>query len=304
MINLTINDESSELKSAIVGIAYQNGPQPLPKDCYDPKSLMHVLSNTFPTEIDMISELNELVSVLEKYNVTVYRPDIIENYNQIFSRDIGFVVDDIFVKSNILPKRSRELSAIDYIISQINKSKIVELPYYCHVEGGDVIVYRDHLFVGTYYGSDYSHYITARTNKAAVDKLSQFFPNKIVKALELKKSNSDPESNILHLDCCFQPLGQGKIILYPGGFKHVEDVLWLKKFFGVDNIFEIDAYEMTQMQSNILSISEKVVVSEKSFTRLNEWLKKNGFHVETINFNEISKQGGLLRCTTLPLQRS
>jgi hypothetical protein len=40
---------------------------------------------------------------------------MIENYNQIFSRDIGFVIDDIFIKSNILPDRERELDAIQYL---------------------------------------------------------------------------------------------------------------------------------------------------------------------------------------------
>jgi hypothetical protein len=47
---------------------------------------------------------------------------MIENYNQIFSRDIGFVIDDIFIKSNILPDRERELDAIQYLIETIKKS--------------------------------------------------------------------------------------------------------------------------------------------------------------------------------------
>jgi N-dimethylarginine dimethylaminohydrolase len=38
----------------------------------------------------------EAFSAVLKYNVKVYRPEMIENYNQIFSRDIGFVIDDIF----------------------------------------------------------------------------------------------------------------------------------------------------------------------------------------------------------------
>ena len=39
----------------------------------------------------------------------VFRPTEISNYNQIFSRDIGFVIDNKFVKSNILPDRAQEL---------------------------------------------------------------------------------------------------------------------------------------------------------------------------------------------------
>jgi N-dimethylarginine dimethylaminohydrolase len=43
----------------------------------------------------MIDEMEAFSAVLKKYNVKVYRPEMIENYNQIFSRDIGFVIDDI-----------------------------------------------------------------------------------------------------------------------------------------------------------------------------------------------------------------
>jgi hypothetical protein len=50
---------------------------------------------------------------------------MIENYNQIFSRDIGFVIDDIFIKSNILPDRERELDAIQYLIETIQKKWFV-----------------------------------------------------------------------------------------------------------------------------------------------------------------------------------
>jgi hypothetical protein len=50
---------------------------------------------------------------------------MIENYNQIFSRDIGFVIDDIFIKSNILPDRERELDAIQYLIELIQKKWFV-----------------------------------------------------------------------------------------------------------------------------------------------------------------------------------
>ena len=60
---------------------------------------------------------------------------------------------------------------------------------------------------------------------------------------------------------------------------------------------------MYDMNSNIFSISEDVVISEKKFKRLNEWLRKNNFTVEEVNYSEISKQEGLLRCSTLPLVR-
>ena len=60
---------------------------------------------------------------------------------------------------------------------------------------------------------------------------------------------------------------------------------------------------MYDMNSNIFSISENVIISEKNFTRLNTWLRANGFTVEEVPYAEIAKQEGLLRCSTLPLIR-
>ena len=73
--------------------------------------------------------------------------------------------------------------------------------------------------------------------------------------------------------------------------------------FGIDNLFQIDQNEMYEMNSNVFSISEKVVVSEKNFKRLNNWLREQHFIVEEIPYAEISKQEGLLRCSTMPLIR-
>jgi N-dimethylarginine dimethylaminohydrolase len=61
--------------------------------------------------------------------------------------------------------------------------------------------------------------------------------------------------------------------------------------------------EMYTMNSNVFSIDSNVVVSEKTSLRLNNWLQSNGFTVEEIPYAEISKQEGLLRCSTLPLIR-
>src|SRR4029078_12112898 len=109
-----------------------------------------------------------LKNVCQKYDVKVFRPEMIENYNQIFARDIGFVIDDIFIKANILPDRERELDAIQYVIDQINPAKVVRAPEEVHIEGGDVMLWDNHIFIGTYKGSDYKDYITARTNMQGV----------------------------------------------------------------------------------------------------------------------------------------
>lgn len=303
MISLQIQNETAPLKAVVLGIAHENGPTPKLEDAYDPKSREHIKAGTYPLESDMIREMEDFAVVLKKYGVKVYRPEIITDCNQIFSRDIAFVIEDTLVKANILPDREEEYQAIKYIVDQIDPIKIVHPPKEVHVEGGDVMPWNEYIFVGTYTGSDYSDYITARTNQTAIDFLSDLFPHKIVKAFELKKSNTNPKENALHLDCCFQPVGKDKAILHKEGFLIASEYQWLKDYFGPENIFEITQEEMYEMNSNIFSISPTVVVSDERFTRLNEWLSDKGITVETIEYKEIAKQEGLLRCSTLPLIR-
>ena len=176
------------LRAVLLGTAKSNGPKPKVTDCYDPKSKFHVLAGTYPKEADMLLEMEAVAAVFKKYDVTVYRPDVLENYNQIFSRDIAFCIEDKLIKANILPDRERELDAIQYVIDQIQPAQVVRPPEEVHIEGGDVMLWENYIFVGTYKGSDYKEYITARTNMQGVEYLRKLFPNKIVKEFDLVKS--------------------------------------------------------------------------------------------------------------------
>ena len=303
MLQLNVQNETSRLRAVVLGTAVSNGPTPTVEEAYDPKSLEHIKAGTYPVEKDMISEMEAFNSVFEKYDVKVYRPEIIEDYNQIFTRDIGFVIDNKFIKANILPDRDRELAAINYVLDQINPNDIISAPEEMHFEGGDVMLWNDHIFIGSYKRPDYRNYITARTNELGVDFIRELFPNKIVKSFDLIKSKVEPRDNALHLDCCFQPVGVDKAIIYKGGFYDESEYNYLVDVFGVDNLFQITREEMYHMNSNIFSIAPDVVVSERNFTRLNNWLRSHNITVEEIPYAEIAKQEGLLRCSTLPLIR-
>jgi N-dimethylarginine dimethylaminohydrolase len=303
MSKLNVYNETALLKSVILGTAASNGDTPKIEDCYDPKSIEHIKAGTYPTLVDMVKEMSAFEKVLKKYKIQVFRPKVIENCNQIFTRDIGFVIDDFFIKSNILPDREEEIKAIQYILDKIEPEKVITPPEEVHVEGGDVILHNQYVFIGTYKGADYPDIITARTNMEAVNYIIKQFPEKIVKEFDLNKSNTEPRDNALHLDCCFQPVGNDKAIIYKGGFKKESEYQFLIDLFGKENVFEITREEMYHMNSNVFSISPKVIVSEKNFTRLNNWLREQGFIVEEIPYAEISKQEGLLRCSTLPLIR-
>ncbi len=303
MLQVNVNDEISTLRSVVLGTAESSGPVPLSEEAYDPKSLEHILAGTYPKEVDMIKEMEAFAHVFEKYGVKVFRPEVLNDCNQIFSRDIAFVIENKLIKANILPNREEEFEAILHVLEFIAPENILYPPAEVHIEGGDVMPWNDYIFIGTYTGSDYPDYITARTNWEGVEYITEMFPHKIIKSFELRKSITHPRENSLHLDCCFQPLGKSKAILHKNGFLIEEQYEWLVDYFGMENIFEITADEMYFMFSNVFSISPDVVVSERNFTRLNKWLRAQGFTVEEIPYAQVSKQGGLLRCSTLPLVR-
>ena len=303
-MELNIQNETSRLTAVLLGTAEHNGPTPLVSQAYDPKSRAHIMAGTYPQESDMVHELKALEQVFFKYGIKVYRPSVLPNCNQIFARDIAFVIEDKLIISNILPDRESEIEALQEIINLIATEKIYKPPLSSiHIEGGDVIVHNEYIFVGTYKGDDYSDCIVARTNMKGVQYLRDLFPHKKVKEFDLNKSNTKALDNALHLDCCFQPVGESYAILHKEGFRSKMDYQFLVEYFGEKNIFHIDKEEMYHMNSNIFSIAKDVVVSEQNFTRLNTWLRAKGITVEEVPYAEIAKQEGLLRCSTMPLIR-
>ena len=301
MIPVKIFDETAPLEAVILGTASSMGGIPELEKTYDPKSREHILAGTFPNEVDLVEEMEGVRQVFEKYGVEVYRPDSIANLNQIFARDIAFVIEDKLVIPCVTQERKKESDGIDHIINRVEN---VILPdEHLFMEGGDIMPWKGHLFVGYSKKEDFDQYTVARTNEASLDYLKETFSNWEVRGFELKKSDTNPKENALHLDCCFQPVGKDKAVIYRDGFKYREDVNYLIDFFGVENLFEITKEEMYEMNSNFFSISPDVVISETDFARLNNQLERWGIKVEKVKYREVAKMEGLLRCTTMPLRR-
>ncbi|MGV0937588.1 dimethylarginine dimethylaminohydrolase family protein [Empedobacter falsenii] len=303
-MRLNVQNETAQLQTVVLGRAESNGANPTLDQTFDAKSYETVKNNDYPKEEDLIAEMSEFEQVLKKYNVEVLRPTLIEDCNQVFSRDVGFVIEDEFFIANIIPDRLEELQAYREIKRQFKGNKINALPEEVYVEGGDVILYNDYIFVGTYKQADFKNYKTGRTNVEFVEYIKAKFPNKKVLDFELKKNDENPYEGILHLDCTFNPVGKDKAIIYKDGFLFEHEYQQIVDIFGKENLFEVTKEEMYWMNPNVFSISPEVVVSEKNFTRLNDHLENVwNIKVERINYREVSKMGGLLRCSTMPLIR-
>lgn len=303
-MKLNIKNETGRLRSVVLGQPKSMGAVPTLEESYDAKSYHTIEHDIYPTEEDIISEMNAFEEVLKKYDVQVFRPDIIEDYNQVFARDVAFVIDDKMIISNVIADRADEQEAYKTVFEEVAWRKIINLPETAHIEGGDVIVWNDFLFIGTCFSEDYRSYKTARTNEYAIEILKEYFPKKRIIDLELKKNDREPYKGILHLDCTFNPIGKDKCIIYKNGFVDESDYNLIIDIFGEENCFHVTDEEMFEMVPNVFSISPEVVVSDKAFTRMNDHLRNEwGMTVEEIPYREISKMGGLLRCSTMPLVR-
>ena len=302
MIEVKVDNEYSALKSVILGLARDMGDPPKVFDVYDPRSLYHIKNNSYPSEVDVKKDVESFYKILIKHNVDVLRPDNIKNCNQVFARDLGFTISNIFFQSNIVPNREEELVGVSGIINNLDAG-VVKLPDYMHIEGGDVVIHNDKLFIGTYSGEDYSELITARTNQESISYLEKMIPSKEIMSINIKKSNTDVFENVLHLDCCFQPIGKRKAIICPDSFVNKSDVEYLIGYFGKKNTYLAYGQEAYMLISNLLVISPEVIVSDKRFSKINTWLERNDFLVEKISYENVSKMSGLFRCSTLPLLR-
>jgi len=299
-MNIQINSETSSLNEVLIGNSY-NFKSPLNfRDLYDPTSLINYLKGRYPIKFRLQNQLSKLKKTLIKNGVIVHELDIV-NTNQIFCRDLGFVIDDKFFLSSIIPDRELELKGLKPILKNINN--IVRLPKSAHIEGGDVVVDRDHVFIGYYGQNDYKNQITARTNKKAIRIIRDKLTNKEIFPVELIKSSTKPSINALHLDCCFQPVSKNKAVICKEAFANKIELNFLISYFGEKNIFEVTLKEMSRLYCNFFSINENTVITDIRFTRLINWFNKIGMKVEKIDFSEISKLGGLFRCCTLPLRR-
>lgn len=303
-MKIRVDNEYNRLKTVVLGIADNCGGPPHVDEAYDPKTKEFLTKGIYPHEEHMVEEMNVFAKVLEKHGVKVLRPKDLDYLNQIFTRDICFVCEDKLIIPDIIRERKQEQEGIQEYLDKIDMKHIHKAPEGVRIEGGDVIIHNEYVLVGYSNEADFYNYKTARTNEQGLAYLKECFPHKKVRGFQLKKSDYEARENALHLDCCFQPLGLGHVLIFEDGFKYQQDLERIREYFGAENLIKVSRQEMFSMGCNVFSIDKDIVVSERGLVRINEKLRSLGYTVEEIPYYQISKLEGLLRCSTLPLHRS
>ncbi len=298
-----IQNEYGRLDTVVVGLATEMGGVPELEECYDARSYESVKMGVFPEEKDCTVQLKGLIEILESNGVKVLRPSLIYSLNQVFARDIAFVIEDQYIIPNVIADRAQERDAMAEIEKIIPSWNIIMMPSGCYAEGGDVIVDNDYVLVGVSDDHTFENYKTARTNYRGMDYLADEFPAKEFKGFELHKDDHDPLKGSLHLDCAFQPIGGGGALIAPHLFKNESDVQWLIERYGEMNVYSCSPEEAYSLGTNVFSFSPKDVIVSAKCGAMQGWLKERGLNVHSVVYDEIVKMGGLLRCTTMPLKR-
>ena len=118
-MNLHAVNEWDALHTVVVGTAQSMGGTPLLQDAYDPKSKEHIRAGTFPVEKDCMAELDGLAALLEAHDIRVLRPQVLDDLNQIFARDVGVVIDDRLVATRMISDRAAEWHGIAPLLTDV-----------------------------------------------------------------------------------------------------------------------------------------------------------------------------------------
>lgn len=237
-----------------------------------------VENNTINKEL-LFQQYNNFINTLSAAGVKIYFLDPLYGTSQVYTRDIGFVIDDILFIGKM--KESNRLNEIKALEELINKKRIKVIRINNYIEGGDVTVHNKIVFVG----------LSSRTSVEAIKELSNILSNENLdyKVIPIKFDNNE----MLHLDCVFNILSDECCVVT----EFIFDIDIIKKFF--KKCYFINNKDAKQLAVNFITIDENTVItSSKTLCKL---LSNDGVKSIYIDYSEIIKGGGAFTCTTLPI---
>ena len=244
-----------------------------------------------PTDAKYQNQQNELINILKKYNVEILMTEKNDQAKyQMFTRDPFIVIGDSILLNHMKEDfRQIELPTFKNILKNINKDKIIYLDKDTIIEGGDLLIHNDIIFLGQN-GN--------RTNKEGLEYLRNNFSK--YKIIPLNMINPNPYIPFVHLDCIFNIVSNDTAIIYKEGFTK-ESLSIIEEVF--PNLISITSKEQDELASNVICLENKVVIVQKRHTNIIEQLTNLGFSIETMSLYDTVEQTGYTRCLTCPLER-
>lgn len=228
----------------------------------------------------LYNQYNRFINSLLEEGIKPKFIDVSDFTQQIFTRDIGFVINDLFFICKMNEKcRYGETESLKKLLQENN------IDYYemqNKIEGGDINFHGDEIFVG----------ISSRTTIEGAKELQKVLDDR---NLHIRVVPIYFDSAKLHLDCVFNTLDKDSCVVSPYVY-NVDDVkLYIK------NIYDITKEDADNLGTNFIYLgNKKVFTSNLSVSKL---LEEKGYDAKFIKYDEVMKAGGSLSCSTLELIR-
>ncbi|MGN0144508.1 MAG: dimethylarginine dimethylaminohydrolase family protein [Clostridium sp.] len=247
--------------------------------CY-PVNLKSGCTKEINTDL-LYSQYNKLINTLSEDNVKIKFIDIDSKLPmQVFTQDIGFVIEDILFISRMTDKNRKDETEYLKRFAKENNLKIYEMQN--NIEGGDVIHYDNIVFVG----------IGNRTNMEACREIEDVL-RKTNNSVGIIPVKFDPSK--IHLDTVFNILDKDNAMISP----YVYDKDIINKF--IKNIFEVTKKDADEFATNYIYLGNKKLISSNK--KISKMLEEKGYTVEYIDYSEVIKADGGLECSILYLLR-
>lgn len=226
---------------------------------------------------------NEFIQALIDQGVQTDLIEPSEEYpEQVFTRDIGFTIGEtVFISEMASEIRQGEEQELRQWM-EVHDVNFKQLTGH-RIEGGDVIIDRDTVFVG----------VSSRTSKKAIRDLQLQLPDFEVIPVSFNEK-------YLHLDCVFNILSPTEALIFPEALDMATVQMLAERY----TLIRVNEKEQFALGTNVLSIGDRKVFSQPQNQQVNKQLTARGFHVIEVDYSEIIKSGGAFRCCTMPLIRA
>lgn len=281
-MNVNINNEYGKLKSVVVASAAYFNPDSLALNNETIK--FYAENGGVPSKEDILKEQKVFWNKLRELNVNVLEAELIDGVKgQMFTRDLAFVIGNKFFISNMRKENRRlAINGWEKIINEISSENVVRVPANVYLEGGDIVVDCNTVYVG----------ISERTTMEGVLFLREVLGSEYeVIPLKLKPK-------FLHLDVVFTIINPNIALVYKEGIDEKSYDL-LNKY----NKIEVTDKEQFELATNVFVVDPNNVIANSAHKRIIDEIKKIGINVIEVDLTETAKDGGAFRCMTCPIER-
>lgn len=227
----------------------------------------------------MFEQYNRFINKLSERGIITHFLDPKYGISQVYTRDIAFVVDDIlFLGKMKATSRREEYKALEEFIKEKN-IKVRRLENF--IEGGDVVIHDNVVFVGQSKGTSIEG--TKELERVLKEE------NKDYRVVPINFNKEE----MLHLDCVFNVVSEEACVITD----YIYDVDIIKSSF--KKCYHIEDDEAKRLSANLISIGDNTIIS--SSKKLCSRLREDGISAIYVDYSEIIKGGGAFTCTTLPI---